>query len=139
MADRAAIVTGASRGIGLALAEALGEEGYGLTLTARKPDTIEQTAHSLRERGLVACEESADARDALGADGRDGEMLPGCQFPHDRDHSVVGKQQNRARFTDGKHGFTERMRKQLRVVQEEPAAIVRKRPKDPVAHRLTLD
>jgi short-subunit dehydrogenase len=51
MADRAAIVTGASRGIGLALAEVLGEEGYGLTITARKPDTIEQTAHSLRERG----------------------------------------------------------------------------------------
>src|ERR1700749_1112526 len=51
MAERAAIVTGASRGIGLALAETLGEEGYGLTLTARKPDTIEQTAHSLRERG----------------------------------------------------------------------------------------
>jgi short-subunit dehydrogenase len=52
MPDRAAIVTGASRGIGLALAEALGEEGYGLTLTARKPETIEQTAHSLRERGF---------------------------------------------------------------------------------------
>ena len=51
MADRAAIVTGASRGIGLALAETLGEEGYGLTLTARKPETIESTAHSLRERG----------------------------------------------------------------------------------------
>jgi short-subunit dehydrogenase len=52
MADRAAIVTGASRGIGLALAEVLGEEGYGLTLTARKPETIERTAHSLRERGF---------------------------------------------------------------------------------------
>ncbi len=52
MADRAAIVTGASRGIGLALAELLGEEGYGLTITARKPDTIEQTAHGLRERGF---------------------------------------------------------------------------------------
>jgi NAD(P)-dependent dehydrogenase (short-subunit alcohol dehydrogenase family) len=51
MANRAALVTGASRGIGLALAEALGEEGYGLTITARKPDTIEQTAHQLRERG----------------------------------------------------------------------------------------
>ena len=51
MPDRAAIVTGASRGIGLALAELLGEEGYGLTLTARKPDTIEQTAHALREKG----------------------------------------------------------------------------------------
>jgi short-subunit dehydrogenase len=51
MPDRAAIVTGASRGIGLALAEALGEEGYGLTLTARKPDTLEQTASELRSRG----------------------------------------------------------------------------------------
>ena len=51
MADRAAIVTGASRGIGLALAEVLGEEGYALTLSARKPDTLEQTAEELRGRG----------------------------------------------------------------------------------------
>jgi short-subunit dehydrogenase len=52
MADRAALVTGASRGIGLALAEALGEAGYALTLTARKPDTLEQTAGELKERGF---------------------------------------------------------------------------------------
>jgi short-subunit dehydrogenase len=50
--DRAAIVTGASRGIGLALAKALGEAGYGLTITARKPEQLEQTAHELRGRGL---------------------------------------------------------------------------------------
>jgi short-subunit dehydrogenase len=53
MAERAAIVTGASRGIGLALAEALAEDGYGLTLTARKPDSLEATARSLRERGFA--------------------------------------------------------------------------------------
>jgi NAD(P)-dependent dehydrogenase (short-subunit alcohol dehydrogenase family) len=52
MPDRAAIVTGASRGIGLALAEALGEEGFGLTITARKPDTLERTASELREKGF---------------------------------------------------------------------------------------
>jgi short-subunit dehydrogenase len=52
MPERAAIVTGASRGIGLALAEALGEEGFGLTVTARKPDTLEQTAQQLRSRGF---------------------------------------------------------------------------------------
>src|SRR5438309_10195577 len=52
MPDRAALVTGASRGIGLALAEALAEAGYGLTLAARKPDTLEQTAQQLRERGF---------------------------------------------------------------------------------------
>jgi NAD(P)-dependent dehydrogenase (short-subunit alcohol dehydrogenase family) len=52
MPERAAIVTGASRGIGRAIAEMLGEAGYGLTITARKPDTLEQTAHELREKGF---------------------------------------------------------------------------------------
>jgi NAD(P)-dependent dehydrogenase (short-subunit alcohol dehydrogenase family) len=52
MPDRAAIVTGASRGIGYALAEALGEEGHRLTITARKPDTLEQAAEQLRKRGF---------------------------------------------------------------------------------------
>jgi short-subunit dehydrogenase len=52
MPDRAAIVTGASRGIGLALAEMLGNEGFGLTLTARKPDTLQDAARQLREKGF---------------------------------------------------------------------------------------
>ena len=51
MPDRAALVTGASRGIGLALADALGDEGYALTISARKPDTLEQTAENLRAKG----------------------------------------------------------------------------------------
>ena len=51
MSDRAAIVTGGSRGIGFALAETLGEQGYGLTLTSRQPDNLEQAANQLRERG----------------------------------------------------------------------------------------
>jgi short-subunit dehydrogenase len=52
MPDRAAIVTGASRGIGLALARALGEAGYGLTITARNPERLERTAHELRDEGF---------------------------------------------------------------------------------------
>lgn len=52
MAEHAAIVTGASRGIGLALAELLGEEGYGLTITARRPPSLEQTAVALRNKGV---------------------------------------------------------------------------------------
>jgi short-subunit dehydrogenase len=51
MPNRAAIVTGASRGIGLALAETLADEGYALTVTARKPDTLQAAAEHLRERG----------------------------------------------------------------------------------------
>jgi len=49
MPDRAAIVTGASRGIGFALADALGEEGYALTVCARKPDSLVQAAEEPRE------------------------------------------------------------------------------------------
>jgi NAD(P)-dependent dehydrogenase (short-subunit alcohol dehydrogenase family) len=52
MPERAALLTGASRGIGLALAKALGDEGFGLTIAARKPDTLEQTARELRDKGL---------------------------------------------------------------------------------------
>ena len=52
MPDRAAIVTGASRGIGRAIAEVLGEEGYGLTISARKPESLEQTAADFREKGF---------------------------------------------------------------------------------------
>jgi short-subunit dehydrogenase len=51
MPDRAAIVTGASRGIGFALADALGEEGYGLPVSARKPDTLAEAAEQLRAKG----------------------------------------------------------------------------------------
>jgi short-subunit dehydrogenase len=51
MPDRAAIVTGASRGIGLALAETLAAEGYGVTISARNPDTLEAAAERLRAAG----------------------------------------------------------------------------------------
>jgi len=49
---KAAIVTGASSGIGLAIAELLGEEGYGLTLAARRPDKLEAAADGLRAKGF---------------------------------------------------------------------------------------
>jgi NAD(P)-dependent dehydrogenase (short-subunit alcohol dehydrogenase family) len=51
MADRAAIVTGASSGIGLALARMLGDEGHGLTIASRTPEKIEAAAEQLRSEG----------------------------------------------------------------------------------------
>ncbi len=51
MAQRAAIVTGASSGIGLAIARMLGEEGYALTLAARRPEKLAEAANGLREEG----------------------------------------------------------------------------------------
>jgi short-subunit dehydrogenase len=53
MPERAALITGGSRGIGFALAQALGEEGYGLTITARKPESLERAAAQLREQGFT--------------------------------------------------------------------------------------
>ncbi len=52
MAQRAAIVTGASSGIGLAIAEMLGMEGYGLTVAARRPEKLEAAADGLRSQGF---------------------------------------------------------------------------------------
>jgi NAD(P)-dependent dehydrogenase (short-subunit alcohol dehydrogenase family) len=53
MAERAAIVTGASSGIGLAIAHMLGAEGYGLTVAGRRPDKLEGAVAELREAGFT--------------------------------------------------------------------------------------
>ena len=51
MPDRAAIVTGASSGIGNAIAHLLGEEGYALTIASRRPEKLEAAAEQLRGKG----------------------------------------------------------------------------------------
>jgi NAD(P)-dependent dehydrogenase (short-subunit alcohol dehydrogenase family) len=51
MPDRAAIVTGASSGIGLAIAHMLGQEGYGLTVAARRPEKLENAFGELQNAG----------------------------------------------------------------------------------------
>jgi NAD(P)-dependent dehydrogenase (short-subunit alcohol dehydrogenase family) len=52
LADRAALITGASSGIGLAIARALGEDGYALTVSARRAQKLEEAAEQLRSDGL---------------------------------------------------------------------------------------
>ena len=52
MDGRAALVTGASSGIGLAIARALGQDGYRLTVSARRPEKLEEAAGALAGDGL---------------------------------------------------------------------------------------
>ena len=47
MADKAAIVTGGSSGIGFAIARLLLEEGYGVTLASRRPEKLQEAAQQL--------------------------------------------------------------------------------------------
>src|SRR5215218_2543634 len=52
VAGRAALVTGASSGIGLAIARALGEDEYDVTVSARRPEKLEAAVAGLRADGL---------------------------------------------------------------------------------------
>jgi NAD(P)-dependent dehydrogenase (short-subunit alcohol dehydrogenase family) len=52
MAERAAIVTGASSGIGLAVARILGEEGFAITMAARRPEKLEDAVKGLAADGF---------------------------------------------------------------------------------------
>ena len=60
MPDRAALVTGASSGIGLAIARVLGEEGYGLTVAARRPEKLSLAVEELRAKGYEVEEVAAN-------------------------------------------------------------------------------
>ena len=51
MAERAAIVTGASSGIGLEIARLLGAEGHAVTMAARRPEKLEAAAAGLGDEG----------------------------------------------------------------------------------------
>jgi NAD(P)-dependent dehydrogenase (short-subunit alcohol dehydrogenase family) len=51
-AERAAIVTGASSGIGLAIARVLGEEEFGVTMAARRPEKLEAAVAGLAADGF---------------------------------------------------------------------------------------
>jgi NAD(P)-dependent dehydrogenase (short-subunit alcohol dehydrogenase family) len=66
MADRAAIVTGASSGIGLDLARMLGREGHAVTMAARRPEKLQAAYDELRAEGLEVQQVAADLGDEEG-------------------------------------------------------------------------
>jgi gluconate 5-dehydrogenase len=49
---RVALVTGASRGLGLAMAQAMAEHGAHVVINGRRSDTLEAAATPLRRAGL---------------------------------------------------------------------------------------
>lgn len=51
---RSALITGGSRGLGLQIAEALGEQGARIMLSARKASELEEATAHLRSHGIVA-------------------------------------------------------------------------------------
>jgi len=63
MPNRAAIVTGGSSGIGLAIAHMLGQEGHALTVAARRPDKLAAAAEELRGAGFDVHEVAGNMAD----------------------------------------------------------------------------
>jgi NAD(P)-dependent dehydrogenase (short-subunit alcohol dehydrogenase family) len=56
-------VTGGSSGIGLAIARALAEDGYGVTVSARRPDKLQAAVEGLAADGLDVVAAPADVSD----------------------------------------------------------------------------
>ncbi len=62
---KTALITGANRGIGLAIAQALASEGCNLVLTGRNPFTLNNAARELSKRKISALPVVCDVRDPL--------------------------------------------------------------------------
>lgn len=57
---KTAIITGGSRGLGLQIAEALGEQGASLVITSRKQNELDEAIAHLKQRSITAMAIAAD-------------------------------------------------------------------------------
>lgn len=65
LAEQVALVTGANRGIGLAIARRLGRMGARVAICARTAKTLERAARDLRQEGIEALDVPADVTRAV--------------------------------------------------------------------------
>lgn len=68
LAGKTALITGGSRGLGLQLAQALGEQGATIALASRSQADLDEAVLHLRERGIAATAIAADLGTDDGAD-----------------------------------------------------------------------
>jgi gluconate 5-dehydrogenase len=60
LTGKTALVTGGSRGLGLQMAEALGEQGARIVLSSRKQDELDEAVAHLSQRGIEASSVAVD-------------------------------------------------------------------------------
>ena len=63
LSGRVALVTGGSRGLGLQMAEAVGEMGATVAITARKAQELSDAADQLKQRGIEVLTHACDLSD----------------------------------------------------------------------------
>ncbi len=74
--NRVALVTGASRGLGLAMAEALAEVGATVILNGRDANTLKVAADRMCDRGLKAETAAFDVTDRSAPMSQYNQLLP---------------------------------------------------------------
>lgn len=107
LTDRVALVTGASRGLGYAMAEAMARHGAHVILNSRHAEPLEAAAGKLRDAGLAATALAFDVNDA----GAAVEAVAGIGKTHGRLDILVNNAgiQHREPVTDWEDADFERL------------------------------
>ena len=103
LTGKTALVTGGSRGLGLQIAEALGEQGARVVVTSRKQADLDEAVAHLTEKGIHASSISSNLSDEASITPLVDDVLaligePGPDIPdvHQLTVAGVGGQQQRA-------------------------------------------
>ena len=82
------VITGGSKGIGLACAEAFAAEGCDLLLSARDPAVLDTAAASLRARFQVGVRVPGNSRQGRHRDSRGTDLCTLCRSQSDAPESI---------------------------------------------------